>query len=110
MTEFQSRSPEVISPVVIFLEIPNKLVLEVEGTDSYDSIEWSKEGEAICLLKDPKYNLTFFGQVLYSSFTNQADYGQYRAEYRGLSNGIDFLVLNPGEVSHNILVISSEFN
>ncbi len=87
--------------MVIFLEIPNKLVLEVEGKGSYESIEWSKAGEAICPLNDSnnKYNLAIFDQVLYRSVTNNADYGQYRAEYRGLFNRVDFLVLNPGKVS-----------
>ncbi len=102
LTGFQSRSPKVILPVVIFLEVPNTLVLEVEGTGSYESIEWSKTGETICPLNEPSdgYKLAFFDQVLYHSDTTEADYGHYRAEYSGLTDGVNFLVLSPGETKN----------
>ena len=86
------------SPAVIFLKPPEKLVLEVEATGGYDSIEWSKDNETICPVNRPEdsHQLVFFNQILYHSVTSHSDYGQYKAEYKGVVGGVKFLVQKSG--------------
>ena len=92
---------ERVSPEVIFLHPPKKLVIEIKATGRYRSIQWHKNGFLLTIQPQqfPKYN-----EILIYGTTTQDDLGLYEVGLvpanpvfqRIVPYELDFLIVSPG--------------
>ena len=89
--------PDRISPPVIFLTPPEKLVLEVRTIGGYSTILWSRDAKILESLADPTLHseFTHFKEIFVREPTNSSDYGIYHITYLG-SRGTDIIVIPTG--------------
>ena len=81
-----------MSPPVVFLTPPEKLVLEVRTSGGYDFIAWTRAGDR-SFTQNPTTELVNFHEVFVRQPTTTSEYGTYRAGYS----------IDPGEA--RILVV-----
>lgn len=63
---------EAVSPSIIILRLPDKLVIETQTSGGYLEILWTKDGNS------PSSNVYInFGQTFLVESTNMADLGRY---------------------------------
>ena len=92
--------PVRISPPVIFLVPPEKLVLEVSASGGYSSITWSKDGSALGTTAAPASisEFTNFFEIFVREPMTTSDYGTYDISYSGQGGvGTEILVAQPGK-------------
>ncbi len=77
--------PQRISPPIIYLQIPQKLVLEVSGSGSYGFIVWSRNGESLGTSNSQTQLSEFvnFFEIFVREPTTNTDYGIYNVSYSG---------------------------
>ena len=68
-----------MSPPVVFLTPPEKLVLEVRTSGGYDFIAWNKVGDSS--FRQSLSELVNFHEVFVRQPTTTSEYGTYRAVY-----------------------------
>ena len=68
-----------MSPPVVFLTPPEKLVLEVRASGGYDFISWNRVGDRS--FRQSLSELVHFHEVFVRQPTTASEYGTYRAEY-----------------------------
>ena len=97
-------SLERVSPEVILLRPPEKLVIEIKATGRYRRIVWHKNG-FLLPHQFPNYN-----EILVYGTTTQDDLGLYEVSLfpvnpiqRTVPNELDFLIVPPG--MHVICII-----
>ena len=92
---------EKVSPEVIFLRPPEKLVVEIKATGRYWNIRWHKNGLPLTIQPQqfPNYN-----EILVYGTTTQDDLGLYEVvlhanpiTQRNVPQELDFLVVPSGE-------------
>ena len=93
---------EKVSPEVIFLHPPEKLVIEIKATGRYRNIRWHKNGLPLTIQPQqfPNYN-----EILVYGTTTQDDLGLYEVELRAanpitqrnIPQELDFLVVPSGK-------------
>ena len=101
---FEGRSTvflETVSPEVIFLRPPEKLVIEIKATGRYRNIQWQKNSLPLTIQPQqfPNYN-----EILVYGRTTQADLGLYEVSLRPASITfqrnipleLDFSIIPPG--------------
>ena len=92
---------ERISPEIIFLRPPEKLVIEIKATGRYRNIRWQKN--QVPLLVHPQ-QFPNYNEILVYSTTTQDDLGLYEVDLRAadilsqqnVPSDLDFLVVSPG--------------
>lgn len=86
-----------ISPEVIFLRPPEKLIIEVKVSGRYRNIQWQKNGFSLTIQPQqfPNYN-----EILIYSTTTQEDIGLY--EISVFSNPITQIV-SPSELDFHVI-------
>ena len=90
--------PGRVSPPVIFLVPPEKLVLEVSASGGYSNIVWSRDGNALggaapALLSE----FTYFFEIFVREPTTTSDLGVYDVVYSGAGGvGTYIIVTSPG--------------
>ena len=92
---------ERVSPEVILLRPPEKLVIEIKATGRYRNILWNKNGIPLTLQPQqfPNYN-----EILVYGTTTQDDFGLYEVglraanllTQRNIPSQLDFTVVPPG--------------
>jgi hypothetical protein len=98
----ESMTLQAISPSVIVLRPPEKLVLEVMGTGRYLAIQWARNGEIRGVpgsaFSPPQQSFTHFGEVYFVEETSVNDVGRYELVlYRStVSTRVRFDVLLQG--------------
>ena len=86
--------PVRLSPPVIFLTTPEKLVVEFRTSEGYGTIIWSRNGltlgssDAPALLSE----FTNFLEIFVRQPTTTSDYGRYEASYSG-SGGVGTTII-----------------
>lgn len=70
---FDTIFPESISPMVILLRPPEKLVIEVHVTGRYSRIVWHRNGTDV-----PQSSLHNFNEIYVQGETTTADFGHYQ--------------------------------
>ena len=70
--------PERVSPPVVFLTPPEKLVLEVRASGGYESITWNRSGSTF---SQSLSELVNFHEVFFRQPTTTSEYGTYEAYY-----------------------------
>ena len=88
-------TPERISPPLVFLTPPEKLVLEIATYGAYGSIIWQKDGVALGTMKAQASitEFTYYNEIFFCEPTTASDYGLYEAYYSGQS-GITGATIN----------------
>ena len=71
--------PERVSPLVVFLTPPEKLVLEVKASGGYDIINWNRVGDRS--FRQSLSELVNFHEVFVRQPTTTSEYGTYVASY-----------------------------
>ena len=71
--------PEGVSPPVVFLTPPEKLVLEVRASGGYDFIAWSRVGDRS--FRQSLSELVNFHEIFVRQPTTTSEYGTYEASY-----------------------------
>ena len=92
---------ERVSPEVIFLRPPEKLVIEIKATGRYRNIYWHKNGVLLTIQprQFPNYN-----EILVYGTTTQDDLGIYEVSVhpanilvqRNFPAELDFFIITPG--------------
>ena len=111
---FQGRSTvflERISPEIIFLRPPEKLVIQVKAKGRYSSIQWQKNAIRLAATQPqfPNYN-----EILVYDTTTQDDLGLYEVSLRPASvlsqqnipQDLDFSVVTPGMYYTHALIVT----
>ena len=88
---------ERVSPEVIFLRPPEKLVIEIKATGRYRNIQWTKNGARLTIQPEQFPN---FNEILIYSTTTQEDIGLY--EISASFNPI-LQLLSPSELDFNVI-------
>ena len=91
--------PERISPYVIFLLPPEKLVLEVRTSGGYSNIFWNRDSNPLGTSAAPALlsEFTHFFEIFVREPTTTSDYGTYDVFYSGAGGlGTIILVVPPG--------------
>ena len=83
-----------MSPPVVFLTPPEKLVLEVRTSGGYDFIAWNKVGDGS--FRQSLSELVNFHEVFVRQPTTTSEYGAYRAEYSPYTSETRILVVPTG--------------
>ena len=88
--------PERVSPPVVFLTPPEKLVVEVRASGNYDFINWIRNGLTLSLSASTE--LINFYEIFVRQPTTTSEYGTYEAIYTGnsLGSGAEILVVPTG--------------
>lgn len=93
---------ERVSPEIIFLHPPEKLVIEIKATGRYRNILWQKNGFLLTVQPQqfPNYN-----EILVYDTTTQNDLGLYEVSLhptslfqRTIPSEFDFIVVSPGKL------------
>ena len=94
--------PERVSPSVVFLTPPEKLVLEVRVSGGYDYLLWSRVGD-----RSFRQNLTTelinFHEVFVRQPTTTSEYGSYRPHYSIEGGETRILVVPTGMLFYSIV-------
>ena len=72
--------PERVSPSVVFLTPPEKLVLEVRASGGYDFIVWNRVDDR-SFKQDRTTELVNFHEIFVRHPTTTSEYGTYRPDY-----------------------------
>ena len=91
--------PERVSPIVVFIIPPEKLVLEVSASGGYSSIVWSRDGNALGTPAAPAVlsEFTHFFEIFVREPTTTSDIGLYDISYSGAGAiGAGIIVTSPG--------------
>ena len=98
---------ERVSPEIIFLRPPEKLVIEIKATGRYRNIYWNKNGYSLTIQPQqfPNYN-----EILVYGTTTQDDLGLYEVSLRAtniftqrtIPSEIYFLITTPGIFVNNL--------
>ncbi len=94
--------PNRVSPQVVFLTIPNKLVLEVSSEGEYDNIVWNRGAATLGLIFAPAKLSEFlnFFEIFVREPTSTSDYGFYTIFYSGAgARGTTIAVVSPGKLA-----------
>ena len=91
-----------MSPPVVFLTPPEKLVLEVRASGGYDILLWSRVGDS-SFSQNPMTELVNFHEVFVRQPTTTSEYGTYRAEYALESGQTRILVVPTGMLFYSIV-------
>ena len=102
---------ERVSPEVIFIRPPEKLVIELKAIGRYSLIRWQKNLLPLTIQPQqfPNYN-----EILVHGTTTQDDLGLYEVTLRAASpltqrnvpTELDFMVATPGKLnSHSLLAL-----
>ena len=94
--------PERVSPPVVFLTPPEKLVLEVRASGGYDLILWSKVGDS-SFSQNPTTELINFHEVFVRQPTTTSEYGIYRPHYSTEGGETRILVVPTGMLFYSIM-------
>ena len=73
------QGPERVSPPVVFLTPPEKLVLEVKTSGAYDFITWTRFGDRS--FRQDLSELINFHEIFVRQPTTTSEYGTYRPFY-----------------------------
>ena len=100
---------ERVSPEVIYLRLPEKLVIEVKATGRYSFIRWVKNGEGLDVQPQQFSN---YNEILVYGTTTHEDFGLYEVSLRAASlttqrnvpSELDFSVVPPGMYYHARLI------
>lgn len=98
---------ERVSPEVIFLRPPEKLIIEVKATGRYRNILWQKSG--LRLLVQPQ-QFPNYNEILVYSTTTEDDLTLYEVSLfpanvliqRVVPTELDFLVVSPGMIYYTM--------
>ena len=71
--------PERVSPLIVFLTPPEKLVLEVKASGGYDFVNWNRVGDRS--FRQSLSELVNFHEVFVRQPTTTSEYGTYEASY-----------------------------
>ena len=91
--------PQRVSPHVIFLKPPEKLVLEVKTSGGYSGVVWSRDGNTLGTgaAPAPLSEFTNFLEIFVHILTTTNDYGTYDVSYTGEGGiGTNIIVAPPG--------------
>ena len=94
--------PERVSPPVVFLTPPEKLVLEVRVNGGYDLLLWSRVGDS-SFSQNPTTELINFHEVFVRQPTTSSEYGTYGASYALESGQTRVLVVPTGMLFYSIV-------
>ena len=86
--------PERVSPPVVFLTPPEKLVLEVRTRGGYDIIVWNRVGDNS--FRQNLSELVNFHEIFVRQPTTTSDYETYRASYSEGGGAANILVVPTG--------------
>ena len=101
--------PERISPAVIFLRPPEKLVLEVSASGGYSSIVWSRGGNTLGTTAAPALlsEFTHFFEIFVRELTTASDLGVYDIFYSGTGGlGATIMVIAEGTYMHMSYILT----
>ena len=94
-------SLERVSPKLIYLCLPEKLVIEVKATGRYLNILWQKNGAPLTVQSEQFPN---FNEILVIDVTSSDDLGLYEVNLRPVNiqqqvqpSDLDFFVVPPGK-------------
>ena len=93
--------PERVSPPVVFLTPPEKLVLEVRTSGGYDILFWSKVGDSS--FRQSLSELVNFHEVFVRQPTTTSEYGTYRPHYSIAEGETRMLVVPTGMLFYSIV-------
>jgi hypothetical protein len=84
----ETRTLQAISPSVVIIRPPEKLVLEVMATGRYLAIQWARNedirGAPGSAFSPPQQSFTHFGEVYFVEETTVNDLGRYELDlFRG---------------------------
>jgi hypothetical protein len=84
----ETMTIQAISPSVIGLRPPQKLVIEVMVTGQYLAIQWARNGSIRGIpggpFSPPEESFTYFGEVYFVEVTTEEDLGRYEVDlHRG---------------------------
>ena len=86
-----------MSPPVVFLTPPEKLVLEVRTSGGYDFIFWTRVGDS-SFRQDPMTELVNFHEIFVRQPTTTNEHGTYRPNYSTDEGEARILVVPTGIV------------
>ena len=94
---------ERVSPSVIFLRPPEKLVIELKASGRYSRINWIKDGVRVTPGNSEEYPNYY--EIFVRGTTTDSDLGLYEVQLspsppsfnqRSLPSTLDFIVMSPG--------------